>query len=122
MDWSGTWRNQYGSTVSIECDNHGRVGGTFRTALEDSGFYGREAAIVGVANGNCIAFSSAAASDAGDMIVSYTGLLRDGKLETMWLYVTDEAIVADGPGAMAERRPVPWWKAVISNAVTFERV
>ena len=106
MDWRGTWVNQYGSVVRIEDDAAGRISGTFETALEDSGFYGEIVPIVGVASGHCISFASACKGKAGDMAVAYTGLLREGRLETAWHYVADDR---------------PWWKAVITNTNTFER-
>jgi hypothetical protein len=39
--WNGTWRNQYGSIVVIEDDGDGIIRGVFRTALEDSFFFGQ---------------------------------------------------------------------------------
>lgn len=113
MSWTGLWRNQYGSTVRIDEDADGRITGTFETALTDSGFHGRSVPLVGVARGNCISFASVGTGPAGDMVVSYTGLLRNGRLEAMWYYAAD----TDPDGT-----EVPWWKAVIANADTFERV
>ena len=48
MNWIGKWKNQYGSILEISDDSDNRIVGTFRTALEDSGFFGQEIAIVGV--------------------------------------------------------------------------
>lgn len=39
MPWTGTWRNQYGSTLVVTNDAGGRIEGSFRTALRDSGFF-----------------------------------------------------------------------------------
>src|SRR5689334_19321512 len=71
MSWVGTWKNQYGSTLEITNDADGRIFGEFRTALEDSGFYGQTVAVVGVHRGNCISFGSAGTSATGDRVVSY---------------------------------------------------
>jgi hypothetical protein len=121
MSWTGIWKNQYGSIVEITSDADGRIEGTFRTALEDSAFYGQDVALAGMHRGNCIAFASVGSGTAGDMIVSYTGLLRDGKMETIWLYAADAAIVAKAPGEPGERAELSWWKAVTTNADTFVR-
>jgi len=39
--WKRTWRDQYGSTVTVIDDDNGVILGTFTTALEDSGFFGK---------------------------------------------------------------------------------
>ncbi|MCA6124517.1 hypothetical protein J6500_21860 [Bradyrhizobium sp. WSM 1704] len=122
MTWVGKWKNQYGSIVEITSEADGRIAGTFRTALPDSGFYNQTVAIVGVHRGNCIGFSSVGASASGDRVVSYTGLLRDGKMETAWFVVADKALVAPGEGEPAALQPVNWWRAVTTSTDTFERV
>jgi hypothetical protein len=83
MNWKGQWRNQYGSIVNIADDSNHRISGTFKTALKDSGFYGQEVAVVGIHQGDCISFVAGGETPAGDAAVSYTGLLRDGKMETL---------------------------------------
>jgi hypothetical protein len=93
-NWKGTWRNQYGSIVVIEDDTDGVIRGVFRTALEDSSFFGLEAPIHGAAYGNVIGFTAASHGKAGAVAVSYTGLLRGGKLETLWHTVADQALTA----------------------------
>ena len=52
--WVGEWRNQYGSTLTIADDADGRLQGTFRTALGDSGFAGEDAEITGIHRGECV--------------------------------------------------------------------
>lgn len=121
MTWCGTWKNQFGSIVVIASENDGRIEGTFLTALEDSAFYGNDVPIVGVCRGPCINFASVGTGAVGDMIVSYTGLLRDGKMETVWLYAADGSLVASEEGEPARRKEVNWWKAVTVNADTFVR-
>ena len=76
---------------------------------------------MGVHRGNCINFASVGTGPAGDMIVSYTGLLRDGKMETMWFYAADGAIVAADEGEPGALKELSWWKAITTNADTFER-
>lgn len=122
MTWKGRWRNQYGSIVDITDDANGRIAGTFKTALKDSGFYGQEIPIVGIHQGACVSFAAGGKTAAGDAAVSYTGLLRDGKMETMWFVVADSAIKAVAEGMPGKIEQLSWWRAINSNADTFERV
>src|SRR5436190_9491426 len=57
MNWIGKWKNQYGSILEISDDSDNRIVGTFRTALEDSRFFGQEVAFVGLHAGACISVS-----------------------------------------------------------------
>ena len=122
MNWKGKWRNQYGSTVDITDDANHRIAGTFKTALRDSGFYGQEIPVVGIHQGDCISFAGGGVTPAGDGLVSYTGLLRDGKMETLWFVVADAALKAPKEGAPATRRKLPWWRSMSTSADTFERI
>ena len=122
MSWVGMWKNQFGSILEITSEAGGRIEGTFRTALEDSGFYGQTVAVSGACSGDCIGFSSASASSTGDRVVSYAGLLRDGKMETAWFVVSDKALSATSEGEPARIKSVNWWRAVTTNVDTFERV
>jgi hypothetical protein len=122
MSWIGRWKNQFGSVVEITREAGGTIEGTFRTALEDSGFYGQTVPISGVHQGNCIGFSAASTSPTGDRVVSYTGLLREGKMETAWFVVSDKTLSAGKEGEPARLQPVNWWRAVVVNVDTFERV
>src|SRR4051794_3072209 len=99
--WKGCWRNQYGSTVTIADDTGGVIRGVFRTALEDSSFSGQEVPIFGSACGEVIGFTAAAEGKVGPAAVSYTGILRDGKLETLWHTVAGHSWSADKVGAPA---------------------
>ena len=49
MSWLGKWKNQFGSLVEVTSEADGRIEGTFRTALKDSGFFGETVPIVGSA-------------------------------------------------------------------------
>lgn len=117
--WKGTWRNQYGSTLRITDETENRISGTFSTALRDSRFYGAEIPVVGVHRGDCISFTFAHASRTGDMICSFTGLRRDGKLQTVWHVVADA--VSRGRGELPKIEKLGWAHAVLTNADTFER-
>lgn len=114
--WTGEWRNQYGSALRITDDSAGRLTGTFRTALGDSGFAGHQPEITGIHVGDCVHFAFARSGPSGDRIASFTGLLRDGRLETLWHVVSDSAAE---PGGL---RKLPWAHAAMTSADTFERV
>jgi hypothetical protein len=121
MTWTGKWRNEYGSTVEIEDDSNNQIVGVFRTALEESGFYGLAINVFGVHHGDCISFAGCGPTKAGAAIVSYTGLLRGGKMETMWLMAADSHLAAAEQGGPAELKKQSWWRAVTVNRDTFER-
>jgi hypothetical protein len=106
MSWLGTWRNQYGSTVRITSEDHGRVSGSFRTAIESSPYYGFDVPLTGVHSGSAIAFVSGLGDD-GNSVVSYTGKLQNGVMESLWFVVSGEQ---------------DWWKAITTNHDSFERV
>ena len=122
MSWLGKWKNQFGSIVEITSEANERIEGTFKTALKDSGFYGQTVPIVGACRGNCIGFSSVGSSPSGDRVVSYTGLLREGKMETAWFVISDQALTAAKEGEPAHLNQTNWWRAVSTNYDTFERI
>ena len=66
MNWKGIWKNQYGSIVEITDDADNQIAGSFRTALVDSGFHGKEIPIFGVHHGDCISFAGGGKTAAGD--------------------------------------------------------
>ena len=119
MDWIGTWKNQFGSAVEITNDADGKIEGIFSTALQDSGFFGKRLSISGIHLGDCISFSFADSTRVGDMLCSFSGLLRDGKIETMW------HVIADGQGvggiSQGEVKKRSWPHAVTTNADTWSR-
>jgi len=122
MTLAGKWRNQYGSILEITHDADHRIEGHFRTALEDSGFFGQQIPVVGFRQGNCVGLAGGGTATAGDAIVTYTGLLRDGRLETLWYVVADAALSAAKEGEPAKVKQVNWWRAITTSADTFERV
>ena len=81
MTWIGKWRNQYGSILEITDESNHRIAGKFRAALRDSGFYGQEVEVVGVHYSDCIGLKAGGLASSGDVVVTYTGMLREGKLE-----------------------------------------
>jgi hypothetical protein len=122
MKWTGKWRNEYGSILQIADDRDGTIKGTFRTALGDSGFAGTEVEISGLHRGPCVHFAFGRTGSAGDTIASFTGLMRDGKLKTMWHVVADRAVKPPQPGESPTLLELPWAHAVQTNSDTFERI
>ena len=120
--WKGKWRNQYGSTVVIEDDANGVVRGVFKTALADSSFFGVEVTVHGAACGDIIGFTSAASGKAGPAAVSYTGILRDGRLQMLWHTVAGHTLTAAKEGEPARIREVGAWRAFGTSLDTFERI
>lgn len=122
MNWIGKWQNQYGSVLEILDDKDHTIVGRFATALEDSGFAGQDIPMRGFHQGDCIGVSGGGKSPAGDMLVTYTGLFREGKLETLWYVVADAALVAERVGRPATVKKLGWWRSMSTNADTFIRV
>lgn len=120
--WVGRWQNQYGSTLTITDAADQRIRGTFRTALDDSAFAGDEVEISGVHLGECVNFAFCRSTPTGDSICAFTGLLRDGRLETVWHLISDSALKSPKPGAAPEVMKLPWAHAVLTNADTFTRL
>jgi hypothetical protein len=81
----------------------------------------KQVPIYGAAHGDVIGFTAAAEGSVGPAAVSYTGLLRDGKLETLWHTVADTTLTAEREGAPAKRKRVGAWRAFGTNLDTFER-
>lgn len=43
-------------------------------------------------------------------------------METLWYVATDTALVAPAEGAPASKQSLNWWRAMTTNADTFERI
>jgi hypothetical protein len=114
MSWIGTWRNQYGSSLRITDDADGRINGFFRTALSDSSFFGQELSVSGVHKGDCISFAFVGGTR-GDAVCSFTGLLREDRIQTVWHVVADVRTSTKG-------EKTSWPHAVMTNADVFERI
>lgn len=120
--WTGKWRNQYGSILEITEEADGVVRGTFETALGDSSFAGDRAQVSGIYVGDCLHFAFARSAPTGDTIASFTGLMRDGRLETLWHVISDSAVKSPAPGRPPELMKLPWPHAALTNADSFTRV
>jgi Avidin family len=120
--WIGQWQNQYGSVLTVTDDADGRIMGSFRTALGDSAFAGKEVDIVGIHLGDCLHFAFSRSGPDGDTVASFTGLLRDGRLETLWHVISDSAVKSPQPGQPPELMKLPWAHAAMTNADTFQRL
>ncbi len=111
MNWIGTWRNQYGSELRIDGERDGALTGTFRTALQDSGFFGRELAVSGIVRGSCINFAFGDATSKSDTLASFSGIGEGDIIETMWFVVSH-----------MHSKTHAWPHAVSTNHDTFTRV
>lgn len=120
--WTGRWRNQYGSILTITDDADRRIHGTFRTALGDSSFAGQDVEVTGIHRGACLSFGFSRSAPTGATIASFTGLLRGGRLETLWHVVSDSAVKSRAPGEPPRLITLPWAHAAMTNADTFQRV
>lgn len=110
MEWIGTWKNQYGSELVLTEEANGKLSGTFRTALDDSGFYGQTLSVTGITQGACVNFAFAGKGRTGDMLASFSGILLGDRMETMWFVVVH-----------APDKREPWPHAVSTNHDTFRR-
>lgn len=111
-DFSGTWRNKYGSEVNLEVDDCGLVKGKFRTAVgrpelvdvwKDRWFD-----VIGSVNGRLIAFTINYGPRAKSL-ATVVGKLDEGKMETH-SYVHFDLDDQDA------------WRQTVTNALTYERV
>jgi hypothetical protein len=120
--WIGQCQNQYGSTLTITDDADQQLQRTFRTALGDSGFAGEEIEIIGLNCGDYIHFAFSRSGPAGDTVASFTGLLRDSRMETLWHVIADSAVKSPQPGQPPELIKLPWAHAAQTNADTFVHI
>lgn len=110
--WIGQWKNQYGSILTIESETDGRINGSFKSAVDPSV---KESIIIGVYINDLISFS-AVGEGVGQKIASWTGILREGRMETMWHVVANEKLDADGT-----KKPAGIWEAFVTGSDIFER-
>jgi hypothetical protein len=68
-----------------------------------------------------LASFAAALPPVGDARVSYTGLLRDGKMEALWFVAADAAIKA-GVGEPGRVEKLNCWRSMTTSADAFERI
>jgi hypothetical protein len=117
MNWIGKWENQYGSIIVITLQQKGRLEGTFESAVDQT-TKGQSLALVGVYNDLLLAITCSG----GDHVVTYAGMLADGKLQTAWQVVTSQTITAKTEVEPALKTPLAWWQSVKTNVDTFERM
>lgn len=118
VTWVGQWKNQYGSVLTIESEAGGRIEGSFKSAVDPSV---KESAVIGVCANDLISFS-AVGEGVGQKIASWTGILREGKIETLWHVVANEKLVAGEEGAPAKKTPAGIWEAFVTGSDIFQRV
>jgi hypothetical protein len=99
----GHWKNQYGSQLNIDRIENGQVSGTFQSAVDKSI---PASPAFGVCTGDLITIN-VCSSNEGEKIASWTGILQDDRIETLWH-------VAIGGKGM--------WEAMLTGSDTFSRV
>jgi Avidin family len=117
MAWAGSWRNQYGSILKIIDEGNGRIGGSFSSAVGTK-TKGEEIAIIGLYQDNLISFMLSG----GSHVVSWTGLVHDGRMETLWHLVVRERLTPETHHAPAKQKPIGVWEAFTTGSDIFERV
>ena len=116
----GTWVNQHGSTLTLECDASGRLSGSYCTS-KGRAASGKAYPIIGQVNGEVFAFQVNWMDESENLaaITSFSGRLgRDlggqTTLHTMWVLARQ--------WEDAERsRPTGVWNAFLTNADVFAR-
>lgn len=98
------------------------IKGIFTTVLKDSGFYAAELPVAGIHCGDCMSFTFGRLRQVSDIICTFTGLRRDGKLPTVFHVVADSAARPVAVGEPPKVEKTVWAHAVITNADAFERV
>ena len=120
MAWTGSWRNQYGSRLEITDESNGRIAGWFRSEV-DGRIAGHEIAIAGVHQDNLISFVLNGAPYT-KFVVSWTGLLHEGRIETLFNLVAGERLTAEAEGSPARNKPLEPFEATTTGADFFERI
>jgi hypothetical protein len=120
MMWTGSWRNQYGSRLEITDESNGRIAGWFRSEA-DGRIKGHEIAIVGVYQNNLISFVLNGAPHT-NFVASWTGLLYEGRIETLFNLVAGERLTAETEGSPARNKPLKPFEATTTGADFFERI
>jgi len=120
MTWIGSWRNQYGSVLEITDESNGRIEGHFRSAV-DPRIKGQSVAVVGNHQDDIISLVLNGAPYA-KFIVAWTGLVRHGRIETLFHSVTSERLTAEAEGSPARSKSLGAWEAISTGADSFERI
>jgi hypothetical protein len=120
MTWSGSWRNQYGSVLEITDESNGRIAGRFRSEV-DGRIKGHWVDVVGVHQDDLISFVITGAPHA-TFIVAWTGLLRNGRIETLFHSVASSRLTAKAEGSPARNKTLGVWEAISTSADPFERI
>ncbi|MBE7174185.1 MAG: hypothetical protein INR73_26655 [Williamsia sp.] len=117
MNWTGKWKNQYGSVIHITTQDGERLEGTFQSAVDET-TKGQQLPLTNFCKNNLLAVSCAG----GNHVVTYAGMCYGGKLETVWHVVTGDTLTAKEENEPAVKKPLARWQSVTTNADTFERM
>lgn len=99
----GQWKNQYGSQLNIDQVENGRIIGSFKSAVDKSI---PASPAFGLSTGNLIVINVASSKE-GEKIASWTGVVQDNRIETLW------HVAVGGKGM---------WEAMLTGSDIFTRV
>lgn len=121
MNVVGTWTNQLGSTLDITAMDQatGSMTGTYSTAVGKPSPV-KKHPVAGFAQGKLVGFT--VSYDEIDCICSWVGKFHDdGKLHTMWTFVTETKIEAHPDTGMVVENPTELWEAFHCQSDIFSR-
>jgi avidin family protein len=116
--WIGSWKNQYGSELTIESEANGHINGHFKSAV-DNNFNGD--AIIGICRNELIVFTIDSKTESRK-VAAWTGMLHDGRIETLWHVAGNEKLTADAEGSPGKKKHLGVWEAFMTGADIFERI
>ncbi|WP_394824464.1 avidin/streptavidin family protein [Pendulispora albinea] len=117
MNWTGTWKNQYGSILDITSDEGGNIAGWFTSAV-DGGIKDARIRVSGFHAADRLTFCLAG----GPIVAAWTGLLRHDRLETLWHVAASERRTGPVEEAGAANRQLDIFEAFTTGADTFIRI
>jgi hypothetical protein len=121
MNWRGIWKNQYRSIVEITDDADNRIAGSFRTALVDSGFHGKEIPVLGIHHGDCISFARGRENGGGRrnrLLHGSSPKWKNGDVVVCRCGCRDTSVWRGDP---AKIEKLNWWRSMSTSADTFQR-
>ena len=111
--FTGTWKNQYGSTLTLESSGDNLFTGTFTTAVANTqSCIGKAVPLQGVNNGNAIAISMSLESCGSPVTVAIVGSLQEDENHQETLTTMD----------LVQWQGKTTWKSKVISTETFVRV
>lgn len=121
MGLLGTWVNQLGSTLDVTAVDNvtGSLSGSYMTAVGKPAPI-KQHPIAGYSHGQLVGFT--VSYDEIDCICCWVGRLQDdGKLHTMWQFVTEKKVEPHPDTGMVMESPADLWEAFHFQSDVFSR-